>query len=79
MKFKVLVATAMVITSVNANEIRDALVCIGRACLPRPKPVSDSFTSVSKPSRYRKSQKSMRKGSAEEAKENTFAILLFPI
>ncbi|KAH6579376.1 hypothetical protein BASA61_010283 [Batrachochytrium salamandrivorans] len=68
MKFKVLVAIAMAITSVNANEITDALMCIGRACLPRPKPAPNLYISVSKPSRYRKSQKSMKKGSAEEAK-----------
>ncbi|KAH6587885.1 hypothetical protein BASA50_011077 [Batrachochytrium salamandrivorans] len=68
MKFKVLVAIAMAITSVNANEIKDALICIGRACLPRPKPAPNLYISVSKPSRYRKSQKSMKKGSAEEAK-----------
>ncbi|KAH6577533.1 hypothetical protein BASA60_004015 [Batrachochytrium salamandrivorans] len=70
MKFKVFVAIAMVITSVNANEIRDALICIGRACLPRPKPVSDSFTSVSKPSRYRKHEKSMKKGDPEAARKS---------
>ncbi|KAH6587884.1 hypothetical protein BASA50_011076 [Batrachochytrium salamandrivorans] len=70
MKFKVLVAIAMAITSVNANEITDALMCIGRACLPRPKPAPSLYISVSKSSKYRKYEKSMKKGDPEAARKS---------